>query len=266
MTDAMTETIAAPMKEPQRAPWRPLDVLIIVILTIVGNIGVFVLAGLVLGVIQAAGLPVDFAWLTDTIPGVSVQLVLQWGVTLGVTFLFLMGRGYRLSPSMLGFRSWRIGRGILYLLAILFAYYFVVSPIYMLLLELFGVNFDPAQDLTEAYNPAQAGLGLALAIALAQVAMIVPVVEELFFRGVLYQGLESRWGYLPAAIVSASVFTLAHVDPVVFFPIFALGFGFATLFYLTRSLWPSIIAHMIVNIIGVLTQFASYMYGSEGGG
>lgn len=251
---------------PARAPWRPLDVLVIVILAITGNIGVFILAGLVLALLEALGLPVGFEWLTGSIAGVTVQLLLQWGVTLGVAWLFLRGRGYRLSPGQMGFRSWRLGRGILYLLGVLIAYYFVISPLYMLMLELFGISFDPAQDLTEAYNPAQAGLGVALAVALVQVAMIVPVVEELFFRGIIYQGLESRWGYLPAAIASASVFTLAHVDPVIFFPIFALGFGFATLFYLTRSLWPSIIGHVIVNIIGVMAQFASYLTSPENGG
>lgn len=254
------------MDEKGRVPWRPLDVLIVIILAVAGNIVVFTMAGLTLAMLGALGLPVGIEWLTDTIAGVTVQLFMQWAATLGPALLFLHGRGYRLAPVLLGFRRTRPGRGLLYLLGVIFTYFFVVWPLYQLLLELFGISFDSPQEILQSYDPAESGLGVALSIALIEVAVIVPVAEELFFRGIIYQGLESRWGYLPAAIVSAAIFTLAHFEPIIFFPIFALGFGFATLFYLTRSLWPSIVGHAIVNSLAVIVYFVSYLTGNETGG
>lgn len=219
------------------------------------------MAGLLLELLQTAGLPIDIDWLTDSIAGATIQLFLQWGITLFLAFLYLRGRGYYLSPDIFGFRLRRFGWGMLYLAGILFLYW-GLTALYILLLERFGIGFDPAQDLTQPYGISAAGL----ITALVQVAIIVPIVEEFFFRGIIYQGLENRWGFLPAAVTSAAIFAVVHIDPIIFFPIFLLGFGFASLFYLTRSLWPSITGHFIINFIGVLAQFESYLAGFGGGG
>jgi membrane protease YdiL (CAAX protease family) len=41
---------------------------------------------------------------------------------------------------------------------------------------------------------------------------IVPIVEEFFFRGVLYQGLSAQWNKIAGAIVVSLVFTMFHPD------------------------------------------------------
>ncbi|OAI39629.1 hypothetical protein AYO38_07405 [bacterium SCGC AG-212-C10] len=86
------------------------------------------------------------------------------------------------------------------------------------------------------------------ALAMAGVLAIIaaPLSEEFFFRGFIFSGL-IRWGFLPAAGLSALLFTLAHFDPGSIIPIFFVGLGMTWLFYGRGSLWDSIIFHMLFN-------------------
>ncbi len=45
------------------------------------------------------------------------------------------------------------------------------------------------------------------------VAGLVPWVEEVCFRGFLYEGIEGRWGTKAAVLGSSAIFGLAHLDP-----------------------------------------------------
>lgn len=85
---------------------------------------------------------------------------------------------------------------------------------------------------------------LAMAGLLATVA--APVVEESFFRGLMFTGL-LRWGFWPAAAVSAAAFTVAHLDPGSVIPFFFVGLGLAWLYWLRGSLWDSVIFHFLFN-------------------
>jgi hypothetical protein len=42
------------------------------------------------------------------------------------------------------------------------------------------------------------------------VALAAPFFEELFFRGALFAGLRSRWGWVASSIVSALLFAVVH--------------------------------------------------------
>jgi membrane protease YdiL (CAAX protease family) len=84
---------------------------------------------------------------------------------------------------------------------------------------------------------------LLLSVALA------PCVEELLFRGVVYPGLRNELGVWVAIPLSALLFGLFHPkvgwEPVVF----ATGFGVAAALLVegSGSLWPAVLAHMLVN-------------------
>jgi membrane protease YdiL (CAAX protease family) len=54
-------------------------------------------------------------------------------------------------------------------------------------------------------------------------AVFAPLVEEIFFRGFLFQGFRARYGWVPAMLISAAIFAAAHLDLVVFIPTFILG-------------------------------------------
>ena len=84
-------------------------------------------------------------------------------------------------------------------------------------------------------------------------AIAAPLVEELFFRGLLLRSL-ARVVPAPAAVVlSGLLFGLAHFEPLQFLGLAAVGMVFAALAWYTGRLGPSIGAHMAFNAAAVLT-------------
>ena len=79
------------------------------------------------------------------------------------------------------------------------------------------------------------------------VAVVGPIAEELFFRGVLYGWLRARLGVGMGLGLSAFLFALLHANAVVFFPILGLGLLFGWIYELTGSLAAPIAIHVFHN-------------------
>jgi membrane protease YdiL (CAAX protease family) len=85
---------------------------------------------------------------------------------------------------------------------------------------------------------------------------VVPVAEELLFRGYYQRRLAEDWGDAPAIIGSSCLFVFAHrqyltldaYNITMVVSLFCLALGLGTAFAYTRSLIPSMIAHAIINI------------------
>ena len=85
---------------------------------------------------------------------------------------------------------------------------------------------------------------------------LVPVVEELFYRGYCQRRLAEDWGDGPAIIGTACLFTFAHTQYLIpnaynagmIVSLLLLAIGFGVVFAWTRSLIPSVAAHAIVNL------------------
>jgi hypothetical protein len=87
------------------------------------------------------------------------------------------------------------------------------------------------------------------------VAAAGPVMEEIFFRGFLYNALKKETSVGGAISVSAMLFSLPHAHLVGFVPILILGVFLAYLYEKTGSLIPSITVHVIHNLIMVSFMF-----------
>ena len=85
-------------------------------------------------------------------------------------------------------------------------------------------------------------------------AGVVAVVEELFFRTVLFGLLRQRMRFVYAAALSSLLFAIAH-EIAAWLPVFALGFGLAFLYEKRRSLWTNALAHGTLNAISFLVLF-----------
>ncbi len=77
---------------------------------------------------------------------------------------------------------------------------------------------------------------------------LAPIVEEYFFRGLLFRALDREWGGTRALIGSAAYFAIYH-PPISWLPVFVLGVLNAWLFRRTRMLLPSVCAHMAYNAV-----------------
>jgi hypothetical protein len=80
--------------------------------------------------------------------------------------------------------------------------------------------------------------------------VLAPIVEEIFFRGFLFNGFRQRLGWNKAALLSSLFFSLAHMEPVALIPTFILGYLLAYLFHRSNSLWPGVVLHCLVNFFG----------------
>jgi len=85
---------------------------------------------------------------------------------------------------------------------------------------------------------------------------VVPVVEELLFRGYYQRRLAEDWGNGPAILAVACLFTLSHKQYLIgnvynvtmILSLFCIAVGLGVVFAWSRSLIPSMIAHAIINI------------------
>jgi membrane protease YdiL (CAAX protease family) len=82
-------------------------------------------------------------------------------------------------------------------------------------------------------------------------AIFAPLVEEIFFRGFLFQGFRERYGWVKGMLLSSAIFAAAHLQLVALIPTFILGCLLAYLYHRTNSVWPGIILHFLVNAFGL---------------
>jgi membrane protease YdiL (CAAX protease family) len=91
--------------------------------------------------------------------------------------------------------------------------------------------------------------------------VLAPLIEELFYRGSLQRSLERAAGPIPAILLTAAVFALAHDELVRFPNLWAGGIVLGVTAYTTRSVWPGVLMHMINNsgayAIGMLLPLQS---------
>ena len=130
---------------------------------------------------------------------------------------------------------WRPG------LAVIAAYVLVV--LYAMAANATGVDWlKPTSTVPIEITRDNLTLSIAAVVTLAG----APFSEELFFRGVVFSGL-LKWGFWPAAVGSAFLFTVFHLDPGSFFPFVLIGIGLAWLYWSRGTIWDSIIFHFFFN-------------------
>jgi membrane protease YdiL (CAAX protease family) len=92
----------------------------------------------------------------------------------------------------------------------------------------------------------------------AVACVVVPVLEETLFRGVLYRALRRHWSFTPAAIASGLVFSVSHLNPTAMIPYLLLGILFAYLYERTGSLLAPAVAHGAFNAYTLVVVLAIF--------
>ncbi len=99
---------------------------------------------------------------------------------------------------------------------------------------------------------------LNLAISFLSIAVLPPLSEELYFRGLIHSWLQPRMRLVPRVLLSSFLFSLAHFDSLgVMAAALILGIINAAAYERTKSLWLSILIHFVTNAASVLLLFAS---------
>ena len=85
------------------------------------------------------------------------------------------------------------------------------------------------------------------------IGVIVPISEELFFRGLLYRWFQLRFRLWPAILLSSLLFGLAHYDSLaVMISSFVLGIANAIAMERTKAIWVPILMHTVTNGVAVI--------------
>lgn len=86
---------------------------------------------------------------------------------------------------------------------------------------------------------------------------IAPVVEEIIFRGFVFNAFLRYVPVASAAAASGVIFGLAHFDRTAFFPLACGGFVLAVVYYRTGSLTSSMLTHGTFNAVNVVLVLAT---------
>lgn len=106
--------------------------------------------------------------------------------------------------------------------------------------------------VSEEYQTVMQGLYSApLLIQGVSLGILVPICEELVFRGLVFQRLRMRSGFLSAALYSAVIFSLLHGNMVQMIYALFLGVVYAYMYEKYGSVKAPIFAHMVANLISV---------------
>lgn len=106
--------------------------------------------------------------------------------------------------------------------------------------------------IDDAGNPANAGAQLTQAFSkegllfLFAACLVAPIVEELVFRGFLFDAWQRRWGWKRSALLTSTVFALYHAH---FFAAFVLSILLVCLRRRTGTIRAPMIMHAFMNLI-----------------
>ncbi|MGH1830225.1 type II CAAX endopeptidase family protein [Enterococcus gilvus] len=82
-----------------------------------------------------------------------------------------------------------------------------------------------------------------------------PIMEEFVFRRAIFGSLEMRFGFFLPALLSSVLFAFAHNDG--HYLLYAgLGFLFCGMYRYSGRIWTSMITHVGMNLLVILTQLA----------
>lgn len=118
----------------------------------------------------------------------------------------------------------------------------VIYTLYSTLLSIMGISI-PAPDFSmPTGNP------FMLALFLGYVCILGPILEEIIFRGFILKSMQ-RFENLTAIIVTSILFSMFHLNLVQFVPPILIGLVLGFITVKSKSLIPSIIAHIFNNTV-----------------
>lgn len=81
-----------------------------------------------------------------------------------------------------------------------------------------------------------------------------PILEELIFRGIILDGLLTKYSTVKSILLSSFLFGFVHLNPWQFVTGFILGIFIGWVYYRTKSLSFPIIIHATANLTGFLMR------------
>jgi len=132
-------------------------------------------------------------------------------------------------------------------LAVAAIFQFAVLGAAFYLLEKTGIPFERITDEMKRHH-------YSLWQLLAFFSLAPAVLEEIAFRGIIFNRLNAVLGEREAWLVQAAFFSVLHLSPVIFVTHFVMGLIFGWLRMRTRSLLPGMMLHGLWNASVILLE------------
>ena len=176
-------------------------------------------------------------------PGISPRLVeiLDRAILLSLTLYFVTRKS---SIAKLGLHFRHLGRQVIFGVIGGVLLFILAEGTQRALVAFLAADIG-TNPLVKATAAAKRPLDLLWPLLIG--GILVPITEEVYYRGMALQAFANRWGWLLGIVISALFFSLAHLSGIWFVQIAAVGAGLAAIYYITGSLLPGIIAHGLVN-------------------
>ncbi len=110
-------------------------------------------------------------------------------------------------------------------------------------LEFFSEMQDSMAEMIRGFI----GSENAVLIAFIHIGIVPSLFEEVMFRGYIMRALEKSGGIIAAILISGFLFGAYHVQPSNLIPLSMLGILFAYVTYVSNSLVPAMVAHLLNN-------------------
>ena len=135
-----------------------------------------------------------------------------------------------------------------------------------LAVSILGLTFNnliamtPLMDVSVGFQEAnEEFFGGTLLYELLGSCLLVPIAEELLFRGLVYQRLRRMFGTGAGIFLSALLFGIVHANWVQFLYAGALGILLAYLAERTGCLLAAMLGHIGANLVAVLRQHTGWL-------
>jgi membrane protease YdiL (CAAX protease family) len=200
--------------------------------------------------------------LTDPPPGVELASGALTSLTLLASALLTARLTGHLRPWQFGLSELRVLRSLGWMTIAIAGFALLFGALVATLVLLEGSSLHDlfeggAVGMDMDGPPVDSHSGPALAAsAVVAIAVVAPVCEEVFFRGVMFGSLRGWKGVWIAAAITAVVFSAAHLEfaPLVFADRLIAGFVWCLVYARSGRLLPGIMAHAANNavVIGLL--------------
>jgi membrane protease YdiL (CAAX protease family) len=177
--------------------------------------------------------------------------VLVWAIPMLCALGYVTRQAGTTVGKVFGLRGARVGPVLVSSLVLFILQLLLMAGATMLLPRL-GFEKGPGAE-------AQARAIASSFFSVTDATVWAPLCEELWFRALLYTSLRTRFGVAPSAVVTAALFAAVHYPSCL---VTAAGYFFpavlSSLWYeRTRSLWPNVIAHSLVNLLPCIVVLSS---------
>lgn len=127
----------------------------------------------------------------------------------------------------------------------------------------FGRGLEELQARMDVFMPG-AFTPLEFSVTLLFAGLVVPVAEEMFFRGAIFGWFRARFSFHAAVFWSSVIFALGHFDSVaVVVASFIMGVVNAIFYERTRSIWAPIAVHVINNSLAVTALYLGMLLADQ---